>query len=61
MKYVVLIRHGESEYGGFGSAPKFPSFQHIIYLLNYYKKVYLKGCTGNGRIFAPYDVYGRHV
>ncbi len=27
----------DEEYGGFGNAPKFPSFQHIIFLLDYYK------------------------
>ncbi len=27
----------DEEYGGFGAAPKFLSFQHIIFLLDYYK------------------------
>ena len=28
----------DNEYGGFGSSPKFPSFQHLIFLMNYYKR-----------------------
>jgi len=35
--YESLKRNYDSEYGGFGNAPKFPSFQHIIFLLDYYK------------------------
>ncbi|WP_337859985.1 thioredoxin domain-containing protein [Ferroplasma sp.] len=36
--YKELEKNYDNEYGGFGSAPKFPSFHHIIFLLNYYKK-----------------------
>ncbi len=35
--YGALERNYDSEYGGFGNAPKFPSFHHIIFLLNYYR------------------------
>ncbi len=35
--YESLKRNYDSEYGGFGNAPKFPSFHNIIFLLNYYK------------------------
>ncbi|WMT51972.1 MAG: thioredoxin domain-containing protein [Ferroplasma sp.] len=40
--YESLKRNYDREYGGFGSAPKFPSFQHLIFLMNYHKK------TGDG-------------
>jgi uncharacterized protein YyaL (SSP411 family) len=36
--YESLKKNYDKEYGGFGSAPKFPSFQHLIFLMNYYKK-----------------------
>ena len=44
--YESLKKNYDSEYGGFGSAPKFPSFQHIIFLLNYYKKYTSKDALG---------------
>jgi hypothetical protein len=36
--YNALKNNYDKEYGGFGSAPKFPSFQHLIFLMNYYRK-----------------------
>jgi uncharacterized protein YyaL (SSP411 family) len=36
--YDALKKNYDKDYGGFGSAPKFPSFQHLIFLMNYYKK-----------------------
>jgi uncharacterized protein YyaL (SSP411 family) len=36
--YEALSKNYDNEYGGFGNAPKFPSFQNIIFLLSYYKK-----------------------
>ncbi len=36
--FKSLKNNYDSEYGGFGSSPKFPSFHHLIFLMNYYKK-----------------------
>ncbi|MEM0140271.1 MAG: thioredoxin domain-containing protein [Ferroplasma sp.] len=36
--YTALRNNYDSEYGGFGNAPKFLSFQHLLFLLRYYKK-----------------------
>ena len=38
LTYNSLKNNYDKEYGGFGSAPKFPSFQHLIFLMNYYRK-----------------------
>ncbi len=36
--FKSLKNNYDNEYGGFGSSPKFPSFHHLIFLMNYYKK-----------------------
>ncbi|WP_287950247.1 thioredoxin domain-containing protein [Acidiplasma sp.] len=63
--YKSLSKNFDSESGGFGSSPKFPSFQNLIFLMQYYKKYHDENALNmvektlrNMRLGGIYDQIG---